>query len=106
MTSPALATTTESKKHRFNVIPMKGRIESSRQYQGNYYTRITTPAKDEFAKPSQFEIRSKSPLGDAQSMFQGFVEISGFIRDRKFTDKTTGEVKEYADKTVILDLVV
>jgi len=99
-------TAAPQKKSRLLVAQIKGRIELSRQYQGSYYTRLTTPARDEFSKPSQFEIRSQQPLGDQGSVFQGFIELSGFLRDRKFTDQKTGEIKEYTDKNVFFDLVV
>lgn len=96
--------TAVQQKPTYMVMAVLGRIDSQRHYQGKYYTQLTTPAPDEYSRPSQFEVRSEAPLGQIGTEWRGKLRASGFIRQRQYTDKQTGELKYVADKTVIFDL--
>lgn len=99
-------TTESQKKPNYMVMALVARIDQQRQHQNKLYTQVTTPAPDEYSMPSQFEIRSDHPLGPIGTEFRGKIRASGFIRQRQYTDKNTGELKQVADKTVIFDLAL
>ena len=98
------AAATELKQPSTLVFNLVGRIDQQRQHNNFIYTQVTTPAPDAYSMPSQFEIRSVQPLGPIGQEFKGRVRISGFIRQRQYNDKNTGELKQVADKNVMLEL--
>lgn len=94
---------------RANICEMmlSGRIDAVRNYDGKFYTKVTIPAKDAFSMPSVFEISSQSKFGNIGEEFSNKkVFLSGYIREYKYTDKKTGEVKDGAERNVYLELVV
>lgn len=97
---------TNEDKSKLLTFALVGRIDGQRQHNQNFYTRVTAPAPDEYSMPSQFEIRSTQPLGPIGQEFKGKIRVSGFVKDRQYTDRNTGELKMAADKTVIFDLVL
>lgn len=92
-------------KPNYLTFRIQGRINGTRRHEGKFYTHVTTPAPDEYAMPSQFEIRSSMQLGQQGDTFNGICKLSGFTRERSFLDKNTGEQRKVLDKTVIIDLV-
>ncbi|MGH1463547.1 MAG: hypothetical protein K6L74_07505 [Neptuniibacter sp.] len=83
----------------------QGKITQARQYQGKHYTRVVTPAPDQYSQPSSFEIRSSNLMGHIGQEVSGYLTMSGYVRERPYTDKNTGEMKTASDKVVFLDLV-
>lgn len=84
---------------------IQGRIDSSRQHNGKYYTQITAPAADAYSQPSRFELRSSSPIGSAGTTIEVAVVMTGFIRHFKFTDKATGQIRDGSEVNVFLDVI-
>ncbi len=92
-------------KPAWNQVPLTCRIEESRQYNQKFYTRVTTPAPDEFSMPSQFELRSDQQIGSIGSSVQVLCSLSGFTKSRQYTDRQTGELRQVLDKTTYLDVI-
>lgn len=73
-------------------VAIKGRIETSRVYEGNRYTQIMTPAADQYSRPQLVEVRSKSKLGERGDEVTVTAKLGGYARKPyAFTDKQTGE---------------
>lgn len=87
-----------------NMVNLKVRLESTKQTNGKFYTLVSTPAKDDFSRPSQFIIRSNNNFGAIGQVIPVTCEISGFVRQYTYTDKH-GQQQQGQDATVILDLV-
>ncbi len=81
----------------FNVATIRGRIESSRFHEQNYYTVVTTPAPDAYSHPATLEICSKVALGSKGSDVTVGVRLGGNVRRFEHTDKLTGEIKKGAE---------
>lgn len=73
-------------------VVIKGRIESSRVYEGNRYTQVMTPAADQYSRPQLVEVRSKAKLGERGEEIAVTAKLGGYARKPyTFTDKETGE---------------
>jgi hypothetical protein len=85
-------------KSELNQLTIRGKITGSELYQGKQYTRILTPAKDEFSSPQEFKVCSINPLGEPGSVVEVKCELRGYIREFKTNTGTTGtEAKVFLD---------
>lgn len=92
------------------IVPMRvlvrGRVESSRRYEGKSYTHVMTPAADAYSRPQLVEIRSKSKLGDKGEEVAVACVLGGYARKPyQAKDKATGEVLTLVPVDHTLDLV-
>jgi hypothetical protein len=81
---------------------LKGKIMESSVVNGNYFTNIAQPSVDEFAQPSMFRVMSQVTLGAINDLVQLQVSFSGYIKNRPYKDKTTGENKVYVDQVLYM----
>jgi len=82
-----------------------GRIQSSRVHEGNQYTTITCPAKNEFSMPSVVEVKSKRKLGEVNSLLAPTpCAVSGYIRLFTYPNKKTGEIMEGREANVYFEV--
>jgi hypothetical protein len=79
---------------------IKGRISHFRKQKFQergliFFTILRIPAADEYSFPGVVELSSSSPLGQAGTDWEGFVEITGMTNnfDTK-PDPNTGEVQQ------------
>jgi hypothetical protein len=79
---------------------MLGRIDSSEFYNGNHYISLSTPAEDAYSKPSTFKIQSEKALGGIGEEIQVEIKISGYVKEKTYTDKNTGEIKKFSEPHV------
>lgn len=87
-------------------VQIKGRIEASRSYEGNRYTRIITPAADAYSRPQTVEVRSKGKLGEKSDEVTVVCTLGGFQRKPyPVKDKETGEVTMVIPVDHVLDAV-
>lgn len=87
-------------------VQVKGRIESSRFYDGTRYTKIMTPAADQYSRPQIVEVRSKSTIGAKSDEVSVICVLGGFERKAyEAKDKGTGEVVKIVPVDHTLDLV-
>lgn len=84
------------------IFQMNGRIEFSEFYNGKYISLITTPAPDPYSQPSKFKVNSESQLGAIGQEVSLDVTVSGFVREKPYTDKQTGQRKIFHEDNVIL----
>ena len=91
-------------QNNLNMVNLKVRIESMKQTNGNFYTLVTSPAKDDFSKPSQFIIRSTHNFGAIGQVIPITCELSGFVRSYEYTDKQ-GIQQQGMEGKQFLDLV-
>ena len=85
-------------------VQLTGRIESQDFYNGNYTTVIATPAPDAYSQPSSYKIRSSNQLGSVKSEITVWVEISGFVKDKPYKDRQTGENKIFQEANVFFEV--
>ncbi|MFZ6648895.1 single-stranded DNA-binding protein [Undibacterium sp. TJN25] len=72
---------------------VKGRIEETRQYEGNRFTRILTPAPDAYSRPQVVEVKSKGRLGQKGDDVSVVCALGGYQRKPfQMKDKDSGEV--------------
>ena len=77
---------------RLMEVNVRGKIETSRRYEGNHYTRFITPAPDAYSRPQVVEVRSKNKLGQKDDEVSVTCKLGGFTRKPyRVTDKDTGE---------------
>lgn len=82
---------------------MNARIEKTLYINNRYTAVVTTPAKDQYSKPSSFKLQSDERLGDVGQECTFEVEVSGFVKENNYKDKQTGESKVYYDGNVYLE---
>lgn len=86
-------------------VCVKGRVLRSRLHEGKRYTAIIVPAPDPYSRPSVVEVRSTSQVGVVEEEITIWCVLSGYSeRPRKWTDKSTGEVRTFQDVRMFLDL--
>jgi hypothetical protein len=87
-------------------VAIKGRCDRVRRYDNRFFTVVTTPAPDEYSRPSVLEIRSNSRFVEPGDTFSCEALLSGFAgRSYQVTDKDTGERRTVNPVNLFLDLV-
>jgi len=85
---------------------VKGRIDASRRYEKNHFTRIVTPAPDPYSRPQTVEIRSKQRLGQTGDEITVQAMLGGYTRKPfRSTDKETGETSMVTPVDLTLDAI-
>ena len=84
---------------------VKCRIDRTEFYNGKHIINVSTPAPDEYSKPNGFKIYSSRPLGNVGDEIEPTVEMTGFIREKKYNDKNTGQQKTYYEDVTFLTFV-
>jgi|TARA_A100001015_G_C15041966_1_gene740361 hypothetical protein len=69
-----------------------------------HYTIVSTPAPDQFSMPSTFRLSSDSSLGSVGDTIEAEVQLSGYVKQEKYTDKATGEKKEFTRPVTYLNV--
>ncbi len=87
-----------------NQMTMTFRVDHSEFYDGKHVIVGTTPAKDEFSRPSSFRLRSDKPFSINQTV-DVLVEVSGYVRKQPYEDKKTKESKIFYDGVVYWDVI-
>lgn len=82
---------------------MKCRIDFSEFHNGRYSTYVTTPAPDAYTQPSSYRLYSESQLGNSGSEITVTCTIRGFIRNKSYQDKQTGQQKVFHEDNVFFD---
>jgi hypothetical protein len=62
----------------------RGRIDTQRNHDGKFYTRVTTPAQDEYSMPSVLELRSKSQQGQVGDTLTVRCVLSGYAKPYRY----------------------
>ncbi len=106
----APVTTPASPTQGARIVPMqvfvKGRIDASRRYEKNHFTRIVTPAPDPYSRPQTVEIRSKQRLGQTGDEITVQAMLGGYTRKPfRSTDKETGETSMVTPVDLTLDAI-
>jgi hypothetical protein len=84
---------------------LKCRINRTELYNGKHIANVSTPAPDQYSSPNSFKIYSERPLGNVGDEIEPVVQMTGFIRQRKYIDKATGQEKTYYDDSTFLNFV-
>lgn len=74
----------------YNKIPIVGRIDHVRSFNGSFDTLVLIPARDEYSKPAACVIRSQRRIGSKGEDVRLICYMDGF--PRSYTDDKTGEV--------------
>lgn len=82
---------------------MKCRIDTSEIYNNRHTTVVTTPAPDSYSQPSSFKVFSDSALGAIGNEVELDVSVRGFVREKRYKDKNTGQEKVFQEDNVFLD---
>lgn len=69
-----------------------------------YYTIVSTPAPDEFSMPSSFRLTSAQSLGNVGDKINAKIALSGYVRQKKYKDNKTGEMKDFTDCNTYLNV--
>ena len=90
----------------FGEVMVKGRIESMRLHDGMTYTRLMSPAKDEFSSPQQYEVRSEQPLGQPKQIVDIKCELHGWPGKRfSYIDRNTGQQMQGQNMNMALNAI-
>lgn len=81
------------------------RIEHSEFYNNQHYTVVTTPAPDAFSHPARFRLQSQQPLGTQHQTVDIVVQVTGLVREKQYRDKNTGQMKQFNEGVVFLNVV-
>ena len=81
------------------------RIEHSEFYNNQHYTVVTTPAPDAFSHPARFRLQSQQPLGAQHQTVDIVVQVTGLVREKQYRDKNTGQIKQFNEGVVFLNVV-
>ena len=74
------------------LVRVAGKIDESRVYDGNYYSKLITPAIDEYSSPSVVEVRSRRSLGTVGDVVDIFCNLGGYrAKSYTYVDKQTNE---------------
>ena len=87
-----------------NILCRIDKTHFNTDYQ-KHYTIVSTPAPDQFSKPSIFRLTSETPLGSVGDTIEADVELSGYVRHEKYRDKNTNEMKVYDKAVTYLNVV-
>jgi hypothetical protein len=68
-----------------------GKIQHVRRANGQFFTIIVAPARDEYSHPNRFELRSKERVGQIDDVVNVMCELGGGVREFSYRDKNTGE---------------
>lgn len=86
-------------------LPFHGRIERTRIHDGKRYTVIATPAPDPYSKGDSYVMRSKSQLGTVGEIVTVYARMSGYVRQKEYKNKDTGEINKYDESNVYFDVI-
>lgn len=81
------------------VIP-KAQIKKTLFLNGHHYTVIVVPAADAYSQPTSYKVKSAAPLGQTGQEITCNVTMSGFVREKPYKDKDTGQQKIYDEQVV------
>ena len=84
---------------------LKCRIDRTELYNGKHIANVSTPSAYQYSSPNSFKIYSERPLGNVGDEIEPVVQMTGFIRQRKYNDKQTGQEKIYYDDVTFLNFV-
>ena len=84
---------------------LKCRIDRTEFYNNKHIVNVSTPAPDQYSKPNSFKIYSDKPLGNVGDEIEPTVSMTGFIREKKYNDKNTGQQKIYYEDVTFLNFV-
>lgn len=106
MNAPATISPAQGTSRTPMQVLVKGRIEATRRYENNRFTRIVTPAPDPYSRPQTVEVRSKQQLGQKGEEVAVLAQLGGYTRKPfKSTDKETGEITSVTPVDLTLDAV-
>lgn len=106
MSTEQTAAPTAAQKMKPMQVFVRGRIDSSRSFEGVRYTSVLAPALDQYSSPQIVEFRSKQQLGQKGEEVALLGQLGGFKRKSfQATDKSTGEVRSVTPVVMTLDLV-
>lgn len=90
----------------FMQVHVKGRIDARRRHEKTTYTRILTPAPDQYSRPQTVEIRSKASLGQVGEEVVVLAQLGGYTRKAfASVDKETGERSMVTPVDLTLDAI-
>lgn len=76
---------------------LTGKVEVSRRYNGQTFTRLVLPAEDEYSRPQTVEVVSQGPIGARGDVFKGWCRVGGYPRRYTTGD---GETVQTAQNTL------
>jgi len=88
---------------KFNKL--KCRIDRSEFYNNKHIVNVSTPAVDAYSKPNSYKLYSERPLGNVGDEIDVSIELTGYIREKKYNDKQTGQQKVYYEDVTFLTVV-
>ncbi|MEO8023868.1 single-stranded DNA-binding protein [Polaromonas sp.] len=87
-------------------VSIRGKIEAARRHEKKHYTRLVTPAADEYSRPQTVEIRSNNRVGQMGDLVSVDCKLGGYTRKPfKSTDKETGEISMVTPVDMTLDAI-
>jgi len=81
------------------------RIDFSEFHSGKHFTVITMPAADSFSHPTRYKLSSVNPIGNPGLVVDVQVAISGIVREKRYPDKQTGQMKTYQEADVFFNVI-
>lgn len=83
----------------------KVRVEWSKTESNGTFTKIVVPAPDEFSKPMSIKCKSASPIGNPESLISVKLRFSGYVDERPYNDKSTGQRLVFTEQKSFFDVV-
>lgn len=86
-------------------VKFRARIEKVTQYNGAFYYVVAKPAEDQYSMPSRFRVRCATDLGQIGTEHEFLVKLTGYVKNRQYRDRDTGQMRDIDDATVNLEVI-
>jgi len=86
---------------RFSIRGKVTKIERTRSGDGFIHTVICA-ARDEFSQPNSYNFLHTSAVCGLNEVIDGFLNVSGFVRDFMYPDKTTGIMTKGSEQKIFM----
>ena len=85
-------------------VELTGKITKQAFHNGTHTTLLMTPAADAYSQPSTYKLKSDNALGNEGDEVTATCEMRGFVRNKQYRDKNTGQPKEFDEDNVIFSV--
>jgi hypothetical protein len=86
-------------------VTLTGKIIKSEFYSNQHRVTMMIPAVDQYSQPQSFRVNSDGAFGEVGSEHQVTCDLRGFVKTKKYTDKNTGQPKEFEECNVYFEVV-
>ena len=86
-------------------VTLKGKIIKSEFFSNQHRVTMIIPAVDAYSQPQSFRVNSDGAFGEVGSEHEVVCDMRGFVKTKKYTDKATGQPKEFEECNVYFEVI-